>query len=471
MKVAVFGTGYVGLVTGVCLAEKGQQVLCVDIDTAKIQKLKSGQSPIYEPGLDELLQKNIAAGRIEFSTDLALATNFAEVLMIAVGTPPNEDGSADLSHVLKVAETIAKNMTGDRLILNKSTVPVGTHLRVQERMSEVLQARSSHLKFEVASNPEFLREGCAIEDCLRPARIVVGTQSLEAARLLQDLYRPFIDEGVKYVVMDPLSSEMTKYAANAMLAARISLMNEFARLCEKVGANIDQVKQGIGSDPRIGPQFINAGIGYGGSCFPKDVKALIQTGSEFDEPMQILRAVEDVNREQRQRFLAKIKSVIHHPLAGRKIAIWGVAFKPGTDDIREAPAIDLIEDLLRAGAFVVAFDPVAQETAQERLKDHHNLTFAETMYEATQQADALCICTEWLSFREPDFVTLKATMKSPIIFDGRNLYSTNFVNEQGFVYHSIGRGAESLRQKTVSQLNETDKTLTFASSIAFRESN
>ncbi len=455
MKVAIFGTGYVGLVTGVGLAEKGHQVLCVDIDQAKVNMLRSGKSPIYEPGLDELLAKNIAAERIAFTTEPKFAVNFSNLIMIAVGTPPNEDGSADLSHVLDVSDTIARYMREDKIIITKSTVPVGTHLKVLQKMRDVLEENDLNLHCSVVSNPEFLREGCAVEDCLRPARIVVGTDSVGAAMVLQELYNPFITEGVPYIVMDPLSSEMTKYAANAMLAARISIMNEFSRLCEKVGANIDQVKHGIGSDPRIGHQFLNAGLGYGGSCFPKDVKALIRTGQEYDEPMAILKAVETVNQQQRELFFRKVKLSQYGHLQGRKVAVWGIAFKPGTDDVREAPAIDLIERLQAAGANVIAYDPVVNAKAHDRLKECHNLEFTVDKYDALADADVLCICTEWLSFREPDFSEMKLRMKSPIIVDGRNLFSQEFMENQGFTYYSMGR--PDLEYLEEMLLNDSDE--------------
>lgn len=438
LKVSVFGTGYVGLVTGVCFAEKGHFVIGADIDQYKIENLKRSISPIYEPGLEELLAKNLKNKSIEFTNDMKYAVENSDLLMIAVGTPPNEDGSADLKYVLAVAETIATFMNGDKFIITKSTVPVGTYLKVKEKVRSILAERGVHYEFDVISNPEFLREGCAIEDCLEPSRAIVGAESEKAAKIMQALYEPFLN-GRPFHIMDPVSSEMTKYASNSMLAAKISLMNEFARLCEKVGANIESVREGMASDPRIGPHFISAGIGYGGSCFPKDVKALIHTGDKFSESMNILKAVEEANYLQRTRFYDKLKNHFGGELKGRRIAIWGVAFKPGTDDIREAPAIDLIEQLLTDGAFLSVYDPIAERNTQMHFGEDIHLEFEHDPYEALQDAEALCIFTEWLAFREPDFKLLKAKMNKAVIFDGRNLYSPYFMKKLNIQYTSVGR--------------------------------
>ncbi|MFZ4404242.1 MAG: UDP-glucose dehydrogenase family protein [Pseudobdellovibrionaceae bacterium] len=438
MKISVFGTGYVGLVTGVTFAEMGNTVTCADIDENKIAKLKSGKSPIYEPGLDDLLASNIKSQRISFTTDVVQAVNSADILFIAVGTPPNEDGSADLQYVLQVAENIATNMTSYKLVVTKSTVPVGTYQKVKSAIEKKLKHRNVNIDFDVASNPEFLREGCAIEDCLKPNRVVVGITSDKAENLLRRLYEPFLKNGNPFLAMDPASSEMTKYAANSMLATKISLMNEFSRLCEKVGADIENVRLGIGSDHRIGPHFIYAGVGYGGSCFPKDVSALVRTGQEYDENMMILTSVIETNDLQRQRFSKKIKSHLGS-LDKKTIAVWGVAFKPGTDDIREAPALDLIESFLKEGAQVRAFDPIAAEHTLKHFADNKNLKFIDDQYETLNQADVLVVVTEWKFFREPDFAKMKDLLKSPVIFDGRNIYSQDYMAELGFKYYSVGR--------------------------------
>lgn len=439
MKISVFGTGYVGLVTGVCFAEMGNDVTCVDIDLKKVESLKKAQSPIYEPGLDTLLQENIKSRRLHFTTEAKEAVEKSDILFIAVGTPPKEDGSADLQYVLKVAENIATHMTSYKLIVNKSTVPIGTAQLVKKTVQEKLSARGLKVEFDVASNPEFLREGCAIEDCLKPARVVVGVESQKAEETLKNLYEPFLKNGNPFLAMDPASSEMTKYAANCMLAAKISIMNEFSRFCEIVGADIENVRRGVGSDSRIGSQFIYAGIGYGGSCFPKDVSALVQMGEQYKEDMKILKAVEETNQLQRERFYKKMISELGSKVSGLRIAVWGIAFKPGTDDIREAPALYLIENLLEAGAHVVAFDSVAAENAKDHFKNHKNLHLVDDQYKALEGADALCIPTEWKSFREPDFDRIKSLMKKPVIFDGRNIYSPKKMKQLGFHYVSIGR--------------------------------
>ncbi len=421
MNITVFGTGYVGLVTGVCFAELGNSVQCVDVDINKIAQLKKGISPIYEPGLDQLIHSNLKAGRVHFTTEFQQAIHSADILIIAVGTPPQSDGSADLTYVLKVAQTIGQNMQSSKLIVTKSTVPIGTFKLIKNQIQKELDTRKSPLTFDVASNPEFLREGCAIEDCLKPNRIVFGCETEKASEILKSLYRPFVNNDSQIIAMDPASSEMTKYAANSMLATKISLMNEFSRVCEKVGADIEHVRNGIGSDHRIGPYFINAGIGYGGSCFPKDVSALIQIGHNLDENLEILKAVESTNQLQRQRFIQKIISTIES-LKLTTITLWGVAFKPGTDDIREAPALDIIEALLQKKIKIQIYDPVASAHAQHHFNNNSLLTFYEHQYEALKNSDLLIIPTEWLSFKEPDFQLIKKSLNHPLIFDGRNIY-------------------------------------------------
>lgn len=439
MKISVFGTGYVGLVTGVCFAEMGNQVICADVDQKKINKLKDGISPIYEPGLDDLVTNNIKAKRISFTTDLKQAVEESDVLFIAVGTPSDIDGSADLKYVLQVAETVGTHLNGYKVVINKSTVPVGTQKKVKDKIAEVLKKRGTTIGYDVVSNPEFLREGAAIEDALKPNRVVVGCDSDKAADVMRRLYEPFLKSGNPLLVMDPLSSEMTKYAANSMLATKISLMNEFSRVCEKVGADIEQVRRGIGTDFRIGPHFIFAGVGYGGSCFPKDVKALIKAGSNADEDMDILESVEKVNQIQRENFFYKVRKAAGGSLSGHKIALWGVAFKPGTDDIREAPALYLIEKFLAEGATVSAYDPVAAENAREHFKNDKGLSFKEDQYDVLEGASVLVIATEWKSFREPDFARVKSLMKKPVICDGRNIYNPRDIKGTGFTYYSVGR--------------------------------
>lgn len=450
MKIAVFGTGYVGLVTGVCFAEMGNHVTCVDIDPKKVNDLRLGKSPIYEPGLEDMLQANIGAERIHFTTESLLAIENSDLIFIAVGTPPHEDGSADLSYVLQVAKTIGLQMNGYKLVITKSTVPVGTNHKVKSEIQETLRGRGVHFEFDVVSNPEFLREGSALQDALKASRVVIGVETPKAEEIMTRLYEPFLKGGNPLLVMDLLSAEMTKYAANSMLAAKISLMNEFSRLCEKVGADIEHVRRGIGTDHRIGPYSIYPGIGYGGSCFPKDVKALIRTGMENGERLEILEAVETANATQRKNFFRKIKRRFSE-LEGKKIAVWGVAFKPGTDDIREAPALDVITDLLLSGAHLVAFDPVAAKNALEYFQDARwvgeslarraqtQLSFSKDQYTALDGTDALAIITEWKSFREPDFGRMKSLMKSPVIFDGRNIYSPDWIRGHGFEYQCVGR--------------------------------
>lgn len=456
LKVSVFGTGYVGLVTGVCFAEKGHHVIGADIDALKIENLKKGISPIYEPGLEDLLVANYKAQRIEFTTDVIHSVSQSDILMIAVGTPPNEDGSADLKYVLTVAQTIAQHMDSYKVIVTKSTVPVGTQRKVKEAIAAELKRRKKEIEFDVVSNPEFLREGCAIEDCLKPHRVIVGLDTERASQIMYRLYEPFLSAGCPYLTMDPLSSEMSKYAANSMLAARISLMNEFAKLCEKVGANIENVRASLGSDPRIGPLFIQPGIGYGGSCFPKDVTALIHTGTENDEDLQILKAVEKTNLQQRERFFNSVKTFFNGNLKNRTIAVWGLAFKPGTDDIREAPAIYLVEKLLAAGATVIAYDPIAERNTRLHFGENANLDYSATPYEALQGAEALCIVTEWLALREPDFRRMREMMETPIVFDGRNLYSPELMSKLGFRYQSIGRQSVEAQKISAQNLESSD---------------
>ncbi|MBX3017392.1 MAG: UDP-glucose/GDP-mannose dehydrogenase family protein [Bdellovibrionaceae bacterium] len=440
MKISVFGTGYVGLVTGLCFAEMGNDVVCVDVDAAKVKQLSGGVPTIYESGLEGMLKSNLQAQRIQFTTDAAAAIRASDLLFIAVGTPSDEDGSADLKYVLQVAETIGRHMDGRKVVVNKSTVPIGTQKKVKAVIAAELKARGVNFDYDVVSNPEFLREGMAVEDCLKPNRVVVGLETAWAEKLMRQLYEPFLKSGNPILVMDPESSEMTKYAANAMLAAKISVMNEFSRICEKVGADIENVRRGIGTDFRIGPHFIFAGVGYGGSCFPKDVKALIHIGAENDEPTDLLLAVKKVNDEQRKLFLDKVRAACGGSFKGLKIAHWGVAFKPGTDDIREAPALDLIEAYLAEGATEVrVYDPIASEHAMAHFKGHPALTFVPQQYDALEGASALVITTEWKSFREPNFEKLKALMKDPVVCDGRNIYNREVMKEAGIRYVSIGR--------------------------------
>lgn len=439
MKIGVIGTGYVGLVTGTCFAEMGNEVICLDIDQKKIDRLKEGVIPIYEPGLEDMVIRCYKEKRLSFSTDYSQTTRQSDIIFIAVGTPPGEDGSADLNYVLKAAESIAQNMDSYKVIVNKSTVPVGTGIRVKEAIQKVLEKRKVDFGFDVVSNPEFLKEGTAIDDFMRPDRIVVGVESEKSHQMMARLYEPFVRNGHPILFMDVFSSEMTKYAANAMLATKISFINEVSRVCEKLGADVEKVRKGIGADKRIGHHFIYPGLGYGGSCFPKDVKALLKTGQTLDEPMFILDAVEKVNHLQRKHYIDRVLGFFKNQLQGKKIGIWGLAFKPGTDDIREAPSIDLIESLLKAGAFIRAYDPVAAENVKNHFKNHPNLTFVEEQYGATDGVDALCIVTEWKSFREPDFAKIKAKMVNPVVFDGRNQYNPEEMKELGFKYFCIGR--------------------------------
>jgi UDPglucose 6-dehydrogenase len=440
MKVTVFGIGYVGLVQGAVLAEVGHDVVCVDIDAAKVQALKDGIMPIYEPGLENLVLQNYRSGRLSFTTDAVAAVQHGEVQLIAVGTPPDEDGSADLKYVLAVAGTIAKHMRGHQIVVDKSTVPVGTGDRVRAHISEVLALEGrGELTFDVVSNPEFLKEGCAVEDCMRPDRIVIGTDSKHAEDVMRELYAPFNRNHEKIIVMDVRSAELTKYAANCMLATKISFMNEMANLAEHLGADIEMVRHGIGSDPRIGYQFIYPGLGYGGSCFPKDVQALIRTADSIDFDARLLKAVESRNNEQKTTLFNKIDQHYQGDLHGRTFAIWGLSFKPNTDDMREAPSRVLMEALWRAGAKVQAFDPQAMEETQRIYGDRDGLTLSGTKESALKNADALIIVTEWQSFRAPDFTLLAQQLKQPVIFDGRNLFDPQRMSKRGFTYLSVGR--------------------------------
>lgn len=439
MKISIFGAGYVGLVTAVCFAEMGNDVVTVDINEKKIRQLNGGQCPIFEPGLENMLRQNQEAGRIRFTTNAKEAIQESKILMIAVGTPSDKDGSADLSSVLNVAETIAENITSYRLVVTKSTVPIGTQKKIKTHIEKILAKRNNKSDFDVASNPEFLREGNAIHDSLQPTRVVLGVDTPRAEKALIELYKPFVKSGNPILTMDPLSAEMTKYAANAMLATKISLMNEFSRICEGVGADIEKVRHGIGTDPRIGPHFIFAGVGYGGSCLPKDVRALIQSGVDANQNAGILQSVDRSNQIQRERFSQKVIQTCG-VLKEKTLAVWGLSFKPGTDDIREAPALYCIREFLHQGAKIQAYDPVAAHIATtEYFENHPKLTTFKNQYQALENADALIIFTEWKSFREPDFDKIKSLLKTSLIFDGRNLYEPERMKEHGFQYHSIGR--------------------------------
>jgi UDPglucose 6-dehydrogenase len=439
MKVTIFGSGYVGLVTGACLAEVGNDVVCIDIDAGKIQRLNQGEVPIYEPGLDTIIKRNMAAGRLQFTTDVDLGVSHGLFQFIAVGTPPDEDGSADLQYVLAVARSIGERMQDYRVVVNKSTVPVGTADKVRGAVNEVLARRGAAIEFDVVSNPEFLKEGAAIEDFMKPDRIVVGTDNPRTTELLRALYAPFNRSHDRMVCMDIRSAELTKYAANAMLATKISFMNELANLAERLGADIEKVRVGIGSDPRIGYHFIYPGCGYGGSCFPKDVKALERTARDAGYPAQLLQAVEAVNDRQKEKLFEKISAYFGGGLAGRTIAVWGLAFKPNTDDMREAPSRTLMEALWQAGAKVRAFDPVAREEAHRVYGERADLILCDSPESALQGADALAVVTEWNVFRSPDFDEIKQTLTRPAVFDGRNIYDPAHMRAQGFDYFAIGR--------------------------------
>lgn len=439
MKLTVIGTGYVGLVSGACLADVGNQVLCLDLDAKKIDLLKSGGIPIYEPGLKEIVANNVAAGRLKFTTSIEDSVAFGDVQIIAVGTPPGEDGSADLQYVVAAARNVGRHMTSPKIVVDKSTVPVGTADRVREAMADELGKRGANTKFSVVSNPEFLKEGAAVEDFMRPDRIVIGADDVDTVEVMRKLYAPFQRNHDRLMVMDIRSAELTKYAANAMLATRISFMNELALLAERLGADIESVRKGIGSDPRIGYQFLYPGVGYGGSCFPKDVQALQRTASQAGLDLKLLEAVERVNYAQKHVLTQKIVRELGDDLTGKTIAVWGLAFKPNTDDMREAPSLVLIDDLTKRGAKVVAFDPVAMQEAQHAMGSNSQVTYAASAMEALQGADALAIVTEWKTFRAPDFVAMKAALKSPLVFDGRNLYEPSTMADHGFRYFPIGR--------------------------------
>ena len=439
MKVTVVGTGYVGLVSGACLAEMGNHVVGLDVDAAKIALLEAGGMPIHEPGLDRVVARNVAAGRLSFTTDVAAAVAHGTLQFIAVGTPPDEDGSADLQYVLAAARNIGRHMNDYKVIVDKSTVPVGTADKVRAAVAEVLAERGAATGFAVVSNPEFLKEGAAVDDFMRPDRIIVGADDEGAIRLMRELYAPFQRNHDKLVVMDLRSAELTKYAANAMLATRISFMNEMALLAERVGADIEQVRLGIGSDPRIGFDFLYAGCGYGGSCFPKDVKALIHTADESGRALQVLRAVESANDAQKRVLVEKITRRFGDDLAGRRFALWGLAFKPNTDDMREAPSRVLIDELLARGAVVQAYDPVAMDEARRVLPVSPSLGFAASAMDTLQDADALVIVTEWKEFRSPDFARIRRALRQPLIFDGRNMFVPAVVEAAGIEYHPIGR--------------------------------
>jgi UDPglucose 6-dehydrogenase len=440
VQITIFGSGYVGLVTGACLADAGNDVVCVDIDADRIARLNAGEVPIHEPGLDELIAHNRSKGRLSFTTDARAAVAHGLLQIIAVGTPPDEDGSADLRHVLAVARTIGEHMDEYKVVMTKSTVPVGTSDKVKATVAATLVARGAQVDFDVVSNPEFLKEGAAIADFMKPDRVVVGTDNPRTAELLKVLYDPFTRNHERMIIMDLRSAELTKYAANAMLATKISFMNELANIAERVGADIEKIRTGIGSDPRIGYSFIYPGAGYGGSCFPKDVKALVRSAKEVGHEARVLGAVEAVNDAQKHVLFAKISRFFGGKLAGRRIAVWGLAFKPNTDDLREAPSRVLLENLWAAGASVRAYDPVAMPETRRIYGDRPDLELCESAVAALDGCDALAIVTEWQEFRSPDFARIKATLKQPLVFDGRNIYEPSFVARQGLRYFGIGRG-------------------------------
>ena len=437
MKIAIVGTGYVGLVSGTCFAEMGVDVTCVDVDKSKIERLERGDVPIYEPGLDEKVVRNHAEGRLRFTTDLTEIIDDVEVIFSAVGTPPDEDGSADLHYVLEVARTIGRSMKDYKLVVTKSTVPVGTSIKVKEAIAGELAKRGVDIPFDVASNPEFLKEGKAVSDFMNPDRVVVGVESDRARKLMEQLYKPFMLNNYHMIFTDIPSAEMIKYAANSMLATRISFMNDIANLCELVGADVNMVRKGIGADTRIGSKFLYPGCGYGGSCFPKDVKALIKTAAKNGYTMEVLTAVENVNERQKERLFEKLSERFCGDLKGRRIALWGLAFKPDTDDMREAPALRVIARLLEAGADVVAYDPVAMDECRRRIGD--TIYYASDIYEAALDADAILLLTEWKQFRLPSWKVLKRTMRTPLVIDGRNIYDADELRAEGFEYTCIGR--------------------------------
>ncbi len=433
MKLTIIGTGYVGLVAGACFSESGNNVICMDVDEEKINQLKNGNIPIYEPGLDLLVKRNQSNGRLTFTTNAQEAVQKSDVIFIAVGTPPGEDGSADLSHVLAVAKTIGQHMRNHKIIVDKSTVPVGTADKVRETIRQ-----ETDVLFDVVSNPEFLKEGAAIDDFMYPDRVIIGTSNPKVAETMKELYSPFVRTGNPIIIMDERSAEITKYAANAILATKISFMNEIANLCDLIGADVDMVRKGIGSDKRIGYSFIFPGVGYGGSCFPKDVKAIIKTAEEYDYKLRVLEAVEDVNQRQKLALIPKIKKHFDNDLNGKTFGIWGLSFKPKTDDMREAPAIEIIKELHKLGANINAHDPVAIGEAK-RLGLEEYAAFYDDYYDVIKNADGLILVTEWLNYREPDFNMIKNLLKTPVIFDGRNVYHPAKVRELGFSYYGIGR--------------------------------
>ena len=438
MNIAIVGTGYVGLVSGACFADTGVNVTCVDVDAAKIERLQRGEIPIYEPGLDELVRKNVNAGRLQFTTDLASVLNEQEIVFSAVGTPPDEDGSADLKYVLQVARTIGQNIDHYIVVVTKSTVPVGTAKKVHDAIAEELQKRGVDVPFDVASNPEFLKEGNAIKDFMSPDRVVVGVESEKAKKALSRLYKPFMMNNFRVIFMDIPSAEMTKYAANSMLSTRISFMNDIANLCERVGADVNMVRAGIGSDTRIGRKFLYAGCGYGGSCFPKDVKALIKTADQNGYSMEVLKAVERVNERQKSILFEKLQKAFgNESLQGKTIAMWGLSFKPETDDMRESTALVMIGKLLEAGCIVRAYDPIAMDECRRRIGDQ--ITYCRNMYDAVLDADALLLLTEWKEFRLPSWGVIAKAMKKPLVIDGRNIFDSEELEEYGFEYHCIGK--------------------------------
>jgi len=437
MNIAIVGTGYVGLVSGACFAEMGIDVTCVDIDSAKIENIRNGRIPIYEPGLDELVRRNVAEGRLHFTTSLEECLGAVEVVFCAVGTPPDEDGSADLRHVIDVARTFGRNINDYKLLVTKSTVPVGTSRVIRKVVEEELAARSANVEFEVASNPEFLKEGAAIKDFMSPDRVVVGTESDRARKVMERLYRPFMINSFRVIFMDIASAEMTKYAANSMLATRISFMNDIANLCALVGADVNMVRKGIGSDARIGNKFLYAGCGYGGSCFPKDVKALIHTAGEYGYRMRVIEAVEEVNSQQKEIVYHKLRDALGGDMRGKRIALWGLAFKPETDDMREAPSLVVIDRLLSDGATVTVYDPVAMDECRRRLGD--KVIYATDAYDAAMDADAVALLTEWKQLRMPSWRVVRKAMRGNVVVDGRNIYDPVEMAENGFDYHCIGR--------------------------------
>lgn len=437
MKISIIGTGYVGLVSGACLAEIGNEVVCIDINQTKIDNLRQGIIPIYEPGLEEIIERNSKHNRLTFSTQLSSAITGSEAIFIAVGTPPGEDGSADLKYVLEVAHQIGQSLQQYAVVIMKSTVPIGTVAMVKSIIQQELDARNAKITFDVASNPEFLKEGDAVNDFLKPDRIIIGVENDKAKDVLAEVYQSFTSNGHPILYMDIISAELTKYAANAMLATRISFMNDIANLCDKVGANINDVKVGLGSDPRIGNKFLNAGVGYGGSCFPKDVKALINIGIQHGHPLRMLQAVDEINITQRTVLCDKIMEHFNNDLNGKKIAIWGLTYKPNTDDMREAPSIYIIEKLVQAGAHITVFDPIGMEAAKEVITQE--VEWCTDIYTASQNADAIALVTEWNEFKIPDWSVIKKNMKQHIVFDGRNIYNSQNLKKEGFTYYGIGQ--------------------------------